>query len=251
MDRETAVRNLLEFRELAYPTLKRMTTGSDPDLAKRAAEVIRKLEAKVGADKLKVRDLDTLHAAEFTLSGRIEAPTLKGRTTYFGEVSVQVAELRTIRFLGGIGGKTPYFGEVKLQVAEVRALRSVAFGMDTTVQVDAARYLDQAKTEWLDTDFELTGDTPIEVVASGSIRLYPGNGYEATPKGHASYVTVTHPAGALLGKVGESGEVFLIGDKYNGIPKGQGKLYLRMAPSPWPNQAQGTFTVTVTPNPVR
>ena len=74
---------------------------------------------------------------------------------------------------------------------------------------------------------------------------------KATPKGHASYVTVTHPAGSLLGKVGESGEVFLIGEKYNGTPKGSGKLYLRLAPSPWPNQAQGTFKVTITPNPIR
>ena len=82
-------------------------------------------------------------------------------------------------------------------MAEVRGLRSVAFGGETTVQVDAAKYTDQAQTTWLDTDVELHGDTPIEVVASGTIRLYPGNGYEATPKGHASYVTVTHPAGAL------------------------------------------------------
>ncbi len=37
-------------------------------------------------------------------------------------------------------------------------------------------------------------------------------------------------AGALLGKVGESGDVFLIGEKYTGTPKGQGKLFL---PSRW------------------
>jgi hypothetical protein len=140
---------------------------------------------------------------------------------------------------------------VKLQVAEVRALRSVAFGGETTVQVDASKYTDQAHTTWFDTDVELLGDTPVEITASGIVSLYRGSGYETTPKGHSSYVTVTHPAGALLGRLGESGEVFLIGEKYTGTPKGQGKLYLRLAPSPWPGQAQGTYKVTISPNPIR
>jgi hypothetical protein len=223
--RETAMTELLAFRELAYPALKRATRSGDAETARRAAELVAKLEDKLPPEKLKFRDYDLVMATDFTARGRIESKSLSGHT--------------------------PYFGEVRLQVAEVRALRSVAFGGETTVQVDAAKFLDQAHTAWLDTDVELAGDTPIEVVASGTIRLYPGNGYEATPKGHASYVTATHPAGALLGKVGESGEVFLIGEKYTGTPKGSGKLYLRMAPSPWPNQAQGTFKVTVTPNPIK
>lgn len=223
--RETATTELLAYREMAYPALKRAARSADAETAKRAGELVAKLEDKLPSEKLKFREHDLVSATDFTARGRIEAKTLLGHT--------------------------PYFGEVKLQVAEVRALRSLAFGMDTTVQVDSAKYLDQAKTEWLDTDVELSGDTPVEVIASGTVRLYPGNGYEATPKGHPSYVTVAHPAGALLGKVGESGEVFLIGDKYTGTPKGQGKLYLRMAPSPWPNQAQGSFAVTITPNPIR
>lgn len=223
--RETAMADLFAFRELAYPALKRASKSSDAETARRATELVAKLEDKLPPEKLKFRDYDLVAAIDFTARGKIESKTLLGHT--------------------------PYFGEVKLQVAEVRALRSVAFGGETTVQVDAAKYTDQAQTAWLDTDVELMADTPVEVVASGTIRLYPGNGYEATPKGHPSYVTVTHPAGAVLGKVGESGEVFLIGEKYTGTPKGQGKLYLRLAPSPWPNQAQGTFKVTITPNPIR
>ena len=223
--RETAMNDLFAFRELAYPALKRASKNSDAETAKRAAELMTKLEDKLPPEKLKFRDYDLVAATDFTARGKIESKSLLGHT--------------------------PYFGEVKLQVAEVRALRSLAFGGETTVQVDASKYTDQAQTAWLDTDVELMGDTPVEVIASGQIRLYPGNGYEATPKGHPSYVTVTHPAGALLGKVGESGEVFLIGEKYTGTPKGQGKLFLRLAPSPWPNQAQGTFKVTITPNPIR
>jgi hypothetical protein len=223
--RESAMTELLGFRELAYPALKRATRSGDAETAKRAAELVAKLEDRVPPEKLKFREYDLVLATDFTARGRIESKSLSGHT--------------------------PYFGEVRLQVAEVRALRSVAFGGETTVQVDATKFLDQAHTAWLDTDVELAGDTPVEVVASGTVRLYPGQGYEATPKGHPSYVTVTHPAGALLGKVGESGEVFLIGEKYTGTPKGSGKLYLRLAPSPWPGQAQGSFKVTVTPNPIK
>src|SRR5262245_13716660 len=104
-DREAAVQELLAFRELAYPAIKRLASGTNAELATRANEVIRKLEDRVGAEKLRVQDLDTIHATEFIVTGRIESPTFKGRTTYFGEVTVQVAELRTIRFIGGGGGE--------------------------------------------------------------------------------------------------------------------------------------------------
>jgi hypothetical protein len=83
--------------------------------------------------------------------------------------------------------------------------------------------------------------------------LYRGGGYEAGPKGHASYPSPmgTHLSGALIARVGTNGEVFLVGDKYLGTPKESGKLYLRLAPSPWPGQASGSFSVKISPNPIR
>ena len=116
-------------------------------------------------------------------------------------------------------------------------------------RASSSKYLDQAHTTWLDTDIELSGDMTLEIVASGQVSLYRGGGYECGPKGHPSYSSGTHPSGALLGRIGTSGEIFLIGEKYNGTPKGSGKLYLRMAHSPWPGQAQGSYKVTITPNP--
>ena len=66
--------------------------------------VIRKLEETVGRGKAQECDLDMIHAAEFTVSGKVDAPALKGRTTYFGEVTLQVAQVRTIRFLADPSG---------------------------------------------------------------------------------------------------------------------------------------------------
>ncbi|HJZ90962.1 MAG TPA: hypothetical protein VKE40_08820 [Gemmataceae bacterium] len=223
--REAAAADLLAYKEIAYPALKRATKSSDAETAKRAAELVGKLEDKLPAETLKFREFDVVSAIDFTARGQIESKTLQGYT--------------------------PYFGDVSLQVAEVRSLRSVALGGEATVQVDAARYADNRTADWLDTDMELTGDTPVEIVATGTIQLHPGAGYEAGPKGHPSYSSGMHPAGMLLGRVGSSGEVFVIGEKYQGTPRERGKLYLRIAPSPWPGQTSGQFKVTITLNPVR
>jgi hypothetical protein len=222
--RESAAAELAPFREMAYPMLKRATKSTDAEMSKRASELVQKLEEKYPPEKLRFRDYDLVTAVDFTARGKIEAKTLQGNT--------------------------PYFGEVRLQVAEVKALRSMAFGGETTVNVDASKHLDQAGT-WFDTEVELVDDTPLEIVASGQVSLYRGGGYECGPKGHQSYSNGTHFAGALLGRVGANGEVFLIGDKYTGTPKGSGKLYLKMAHSPWPQQATGSYKVVITPNPIR
>jgi hypothetical protein len=223
--RETAMAELLAFRELAYPALKRATKNTDAELSKRAAELVAKLEDKLPPEKLKFREFDLIATADFTARGRIDAKTLQGYT--------------------------PYFGSVQLQIAEVRTLRSMALGAESTVVIEAPKYLDQANTAWLETEAELTGDSPVEIVASGQLSLYRGGGYECSPKGHASYSNGTHPAGALIGRIGPSGEIFLIGEKYNGTPKGSGKLYLRLAHSPWPGQGTGSYKVTITPNPLK
>jgi len=223
--REAAAAELLAFRELAYPALKRATKSSDAETAKRASELVQKMEDKLPPEKLKFKDYDLVSAVDFTARGRIEAKTLQGHT--------------------------PYFGEVRLQVSEVRSLRSTAFGGETTVQLEAAKFCDQGNTSWLETDVDLTGDMPVEIVASGQISLYRGGGYESGPKGHASYSSGTHPSGAVLGRIGPSGEIFIVGEKFLGSPKDSGKLYLRIAASPWTGQSSGSYKVTITPNPVR
>ena len=223
--RETASSELLAFREMAYPALKLATKSSDAETAKRAAELVAKLEDKLLPEKLTFRQYDQIVAIDFAARGKIEAKTLQGHT--------------------------PYFGEVKLELAELRTLRSVAFGGETTVQIESTKFLDAIQTEWMDADIELSGDTPIEIVASGQVSLYRGGGFGCGPKGHASYNNGTHQAGALLGRIGNSGEIFVIGEKYNGSPKGSGRLYVRLAHSPWPGQASGSYKVVITPNPLK
>jgi len=225
-ERDAAVQGLLEYRELSYPTLKRLAGGTDPDLAKRAAEVIRKLEEKVGADKLKVKDLDTIHAAEFTVAGRIETPTLKGRTTYFGEVTVQVSELRTIRFLGGTGG-------------------------ETELVIEAAKYAALSQDVWLDTEVEVAEGATLEIQSAGIVDLWPqGGNYKTGPDAMPRMGTSPDgsPSGMLLGRIGEKGKPFHVGARYNGTSSESGRLYLRIACSPWNNASTGSYAVKINPN---
>src|SRR5437667_252781 len=52
------------------------------------------------------------------------------------------------------------------------------------------------------------------VLVDGPLRAYPGT---------------------LLGRVGENGEAFLIGDRFDGAPERDGKLYLQIMSSPYDN----------------
>ncbi len=52
-------------------------------------------------------------------------------------------------------------------------------------------------------------------------------------------------SGMLIGKIGESGKLFMIGDKFKAKPPASGRLYLIIAPSNWGNDSTGEYKVTV------
>ena len=51
--------------------------------------------------------------------------------------------------------------------------------------------------------------------------------------------------GTLLGRIGESGAVFVVGRKFEGVATEEGKLYLRIVASPWGNASTGAYEVRV------
>jgi len=57
-----------------------------------------------------------------------------------------------------------------------------------------------------------------------------------------------NPSGMLLGRIGEKGKVFQVGAKYSGTPSESGRLYLRIACSPWNNASTGSYAVKINPN---
>ncbi len=184
--RETAAAELAGYKELAYPALKRAVKSADAEVAKRAEEVIKKIEEKVPAERLKLVDNDTVHTLEFSIAGKIEASTLKARSPYFGEIQIQLADIRSIRSL-----KTA--GDVEL-----------------TVDAKFANHND-----WMETDIEIASDDPVEIKSTGTMILRPngGPGMDATPNGNPNYRDGNYSPGQLLGRIGKSGKTFIVGDR--------------------------------------
>jgi hypothetical protein len=219
--RETAAADLLGFRELSYPALKRALKSTDLEIAKRADELIKKIEEKVPAERLRINENDQVQTNEFTIAGKIESSTLKARSPYFGEVQVQLAEARNLR-----------------------ALRS--FG-DAEVSVEA-RFA--SHTDWMETEIEINGDDPIEIKASGMMFLRQGGqGYESGPSGNQNYRDGMNAPGQLFARVGKSGKLITVNEKFKGTTGETGRLYFRVHPGPWANMMTGSYAVKVVTGP--
>jgi hypothetical protein len=152
---------------------------------------------------------------------------------------------------------------VEHKLANMRSLRSIlAASFEVDVVIDATKYA--AQGQWLDTTFVCDGRTPIIVTAKGQIDMLPGQGGQpAGPNGIvgggrfgpggmmamkgqriAGAINPQLHGGWLIGKVGEDGEPFLIGDRYEGRPDTEGNLFLTIGPGPW-GPSIGTYDVKI------
>ncbi|HEX5273458.1 MAG TPA: hypothetical protein VFW33_23335, partial [Gemmataceae bacterium] len=147
-EREAASAALLELREQAYPAVQQAARSPDAEVSKRAKEVIKTLSETVPSDKLHPPQHDTIAAVDFTIVGHIDTATLKARTPYFGETTLKLAELRSLRW-------GPQEREAKLAV-------------------DAARFGAQNEA-WMDTGIKLRAGSGLQVTASGTIDLRPSD----------------------------------------------------------------------------
>jgi len=225
-DREAAVRELVALGAHAYPALNVAMKSSEPEIARRAEAALRAIQTKVPAGQLRQREDDTVTTTSFTILGRITAPTFKVQAEYFGEVQLPLAALRQVRWV-----LSPGFGDIS---------------------VDAAKFGSQPN-QWLDTGFIVDANSTLTVTATGQVDLWPqGPGqYLASPKGYGN--TGGNPAtparplpGTLMGRLGENGEPFVVGDRCERRCDREGKLYLHITPSPWNNASTGTYDVKVT-----
>jgi hypothetical protein len=216
--------DLLSLKALSYPAVKRASTSTNPKIASHAYDIVKKLEEIVPVPA-RLRDHDLIRAAEFPIAGRIAVPSFKGRTKYFGEVTVQIAEIRN--------------------------LRSLASGGDVELTIEAAKYAALSQTEWLETDVDVDEGTPLVIEASGTVDLYPSGGnYKTNPDGNPPQGRSPdgNPPGALLGRIGTNGKTFVVGGNYKGSASESGKLYLRISCSPWNNASTGSYQVKIFPN---
>jgi hypothetical protein len=238
-DRDQAGKTLLELGPYSYPAVFEAAQTKDLEASRRAKELVKQMQAKHPKKDLKTTPDDRVITPSFTIVGRILNPTLKANAELFGQVELPVARMRMMRALGA--------------------------GRDVDLTIDAAKYSMQG--QWMETDFVADGFNAVVITASGMVDVWPqqGGNYITGPNGlqGRNMGMGFNPAlarggvkikgaingqiygGALLGKFGEDGEIFLIGERYEGTPEVQGKLYLHIGPSPWNQVCNGTYDVKI------
>jgi hypothetical protein len=228
--RDAAVKELASLGSYAYPALQRATKSKEPEVAQRASAAIKLIEAKVPARQLRLKEDDLVRTTKFDIVGRIVTPAIKARAEYFGDLSLKPHQLFAIRWLEVAG--------------------------ETEVVVDAARY-GSAHGQWMDSGVQVDPHLDLNIAVTGLVDLWPqGPGqYMSGPTGLPNAQPVRRPGmaagdalaapGALVGRVGEDGQMFVIGDRYSGRPARSGKLYLHIGPSPWNNASTGTYRVRI------
>lgn len=247
--REAAEKELTELKEHVVPLLKKAGADSNAERRRRADDLLKALRPGLPVDRVNAKDYDSIETAEFTVRGRIDVATLKVRTKQFGEATLKLNEVKQLRAAFSTGGG----GEIT---------------------VDSARYAKLNWSAWLDTGIDANSETGLEVTATGQIDQWPqepgrylsgpaGTGAPAPnapqaiqqgrmingrqmvgPNGMPAGMLT---AGSLVGKVGESGMPFLIGDSYK-QPRapGTGRLFVTIAPSQWNNEnCLGEYKVRV------
>jgi hypothetical protein len=223
-EREKAVKELATIGAPAYVPLYQAAKNKDAEVARRANQALEEIRKKVPESKLRVREDDLIQTAEFTIIGKILNPTIKAKSGIFGETQLNIADLRGIRWMG--------------QQAEVE------------LTIDAAKYAVNS-SQWMETGIELSEADELVITASGQVDLLMNNNNVTGPAGNGMWGQngTSHPPGALLGKIGQSGQTFLIGENYKGPAKGEGKLFLQISPSPWArhgNAVGGSYSVKIT-----
>ena len=92
--REAAAKELLGFKELAYLILTRAAKSKDPGIKQRATALIHELVDNLPVEQLNLQEQDLILTTRFPISGRIEGPALKVRSSILGEGQLGLAVIR-------------------------------------------------------------------------------------------------------------------------------------------------------------
>lgn len=244
-EREKAAKTLIELGPYAYPAVLKESQSKSAEVAARSKEILQKLRAKHSKNDLKTTVDDKVVTPSQTIVGRILTATVKAQADYFGNVDLKLANMRSLRAIA-------------------------APGQEVEVTIDAAKYAVQG--QWMDTNYEVNR-TALSITAKGQIDTWPqqpgqwmcgpggvqagggggpggivfngGGGIQPGRQRIVAGMNMQALGGALLGKIGADGEIFLIGERYEGAPDAEGKLYLHIGPSPWNCASTGIYTVKI------
>lgn len=219
--REDATKDLIQAGHWAIPALQKAVGSPELETSKRAQSLLHRVAEKTPPEILKIRADDTIQTRDFPIVGRIASPTIKAHSPLFGEQLLKLSDLRSLQLRGQRG--------------------------DSEIAIEAAKH-GSSLDQWLDSGITVDSQLRLTITSEGQVDLWPQTPgqYVAHPRGYntpgkgGAYL-----AGALVGKIGESGRTFMIGDRFESIPTDEGKLYLQIIPSPWNNASSGTYRIRV------
>ncbi len=255
-EREAAVRELTSLGAYAYVALLKASKSPEPEVSRRAADVVARIAAQVPAKELRLGEEDRVVTGKFTIVGKIVTPSIKARTEYFGDA--------------------------QLTLPQLRQLRTLFAAKDAELSIDAAKYANL--NEWLETNVRVDSTATLSIAATGQVDLCPqmpgtivcgpqgygpgggpvmnaaggfggpagggpgGIGVAQAGGGKKKAVAMAagrNHSGLLLGKIGENGDVFVIGTRFEGALEVEGKLYLHINPSQYDRSASGAYEVRI------
>ncbi len=97
--RESASAGLLALREKAYRHLLQAAKQKDPEVVRRAEQLLDRIRDTVPADLLEAPTHDVVYTEDSKIAGHLTATTLKVTTFQFGEQELKLADLRGLRSL--------------------------------------------------------------------------------------------------------------------------------------------------------
>ena len=211
-ERDQAQRELTDFGPGIRTLLERYRKDPDAERRTRIEKILEEVELQASDDPFLDEPRpslileDTIETDRFTIVGQIAPESFRVETP-FGPLTVA---LKDIRYVARESDEKP----------EVRARASVD-----------ASHLPQVGLK--DTGIRLKRGDRVSVTAKGSIIMTPwGNNVSSTPDGAGMNVPTYAagiPSGALIGRIGRSGEEFLVGARNEFTAKTTGTLYLGVA----------------------
>lgn len=212
--RDRATKFLMDNRVSSYHILKTVK-NANTEFEARKKLILTFLEKELSYYELTLPKTDIIIAKEFTVVGLILNKEFLYESQFLGKGTIGLENIKTIAA----------FVNTKMD-----------FPLDAGANTN----------EWFDTGIDLNKQSRISIKAYGSIDLFPGTPgqYVTGPNGYSQNGKNTaFPAGAVYGRLNND-LPFLIGERKN-ISSSEGRLYLRIAPSPWDNASMGSFNISI------
>lgn len=147
------------------------------------------------------------------------------------------------------------FGELSVNLGDVRRAERSAMGKEDVRRSISVEGSAIAQRSFKNTKIRVEAGDRVSITADGTITMTPwGSNAMATPDGSPNYgwyMGNDIAAGALVGKIGDSGPIFKIGSKNTFVAKKSGTLMLAIGMNPsYANQAfPGKYDVKVRVQP--